>query len=280
MDDFVDLYLAILEHPREQLFAEVIEPVLPEAARWVERWEPLRSLSRSPPGSVEQEILWELFALSAIHDKLILPRMISGSEYRRFFEHLGFELRDFAVFDPLFHEISELRNGGEPGQGIRIGRRHWPTLMWGELVFARGGVGVMCHPSWGLIEGIADRTRLYFANDRLGRPCSDLSHGWGSNSRWGTSFHRFYRTARHSVFNADGEYDLATEGERVPEPDELPAHRRAELLMHRCLVSAPDPDPGPNHWPYDDILVLDASGPSWPLEPERVEDALTIRIGG
>jgi hypothetical protein len=60
--------------------------------------------------------------------------------------------------------------------------------VWGELVFSRAAVSVSCHPSFQILEGVADRSRLYVTDRRMRRDVVNLSHGWGSNSRWRTSF--------------------------------------------------------------------------------------------
>src|SRR4051794_29725035 len=118
---------------------------------------------------------------------------LSRRDYRRFFEALGFcVFGPPASFNPLTCEIVHVGNWPSPEEGIRIGGCFWPGLRFGEMVFSRCAVNVFCHPSHGVVEGIADRSTLYFTNYRMRRDCSDLSHGWGSNSQWATNLSRNY----------------------------------------------------------------------------------------
>ena len=59
-------------------------------------------------------------------------------------------------------------------------------------MFSRAGVAV-CGGKDYIQPEIAMSSTIYWAFRRKYRPYSDLSHGWGSNSQWRTSFRRDYR---------------------------------------------------------------------------------------
>lgn len=113
---------------------------------------------------------------------------------------------------------------------------------------------------------LAQTSTLYWAYRRKYRPYVDLSHGWGSNSQWRTSFRRDYRIDGHLYYNVDGEHDLSLHKLTGPcsgsgnETDSLTRQERLELLIHRCFITTDKP--GSALWPYDDKVVLRAeTGP-------------------
>ena len=126
---------------------------------------------------------------------------------------------------------------------------------------------------------IAERSKLWWAYCRRLRAVEDMSHGWGSNSQWRTSFRRDYRFGSELMFNVDGALDLG-----APAPPSDPRLRelleafplsrddRVELLVNRCFVRTTSPDD--DLWPYDDTLVVDEAtdprdGATWRLGPWR-----------
>jgi hypothetical protein len=70
----------------------------------------------------------------------------------------------------------------------------WPGFWFGDLLFSRAGVRVRA-PQHLIDATVATTSTLYFTFRREPRRTNDLSHGWGSNSQWRTSFPRFYSDA-------------------------------------------------------------------------------------
>jgi hypothetical protein len=274
---FRSLYDALGSYGGNNLFGDVLVPAIPAALEVMKPLAGMRSLRDVPRQGCAREDLYELFALSVVNDVLLLPHRVSAKEYATFFAAIGFSIALPQAFDPLTCEIVKVGNWPSRAEGVRLGRSYWPLLMFGELVFSRAAFDVLCHPSHGILEGIAERSTLYFTQDRSNRNTNCLSHGWGSNSRWRTHFHRNYLTASHSVFNADGTIDLALSlaGEekhphRVNSNHGLPIDARRELLVHRCFVSRIDEE---ERWPYNDVLVVRGRS-TWPL---REGDLVPVR---
>lgn len=124
--------------------------------------------------------------------------------------------------------------------------------MLGNMLFARGGVDV-CAGKIIFKPGIADASTLYWADRRKGRPVNDLSHGWGSNSQWRTSFRRDYVAGDTRFYNVDGKYDLAEQAADAADTGRSPVltlAERIELLTQRCLVSSTTAHD--DLFPYDD----------------------------
>ncbi|MFA1540038.1 hypothetical protein [Actinomadura monticuli] len=118
---------------------------------------------------------------------------------------------------------------------------------------------------------MATTSTLYFTFCREPRPVSDLSHGWGSNSQWRTSFSRFYSDEDGLHFNWYGEVDIgadppALQAERPGDPD--PLDERRELLLHRCFVRSAPPRDEDDRFPFEDRLSLTTA--EWPLRPESI----------
>lgn len=265
LDSFRTLDERITEYKGDFLYRDVLEPIVPAARGLLSPLQRYRA--RVDPPTVVDEESWTLFALSVVNDHLLLPLRLSRDEYRWFFQALGFELFEGGSFHPIRHEIVEVGNWPNPTKGIELGRTYWPGLRFGTLVFSRSAVDVFCHSSFGIIEGVADRSTLFETQDRMRRKTDHLSHGWGSNSRWRTRFRLDYDEPAFAVFNLTGENDLA---DPVARPDDRYADRphwqRRELLVNRCFVSA---DGAAGDWfPYGDTLAVRQSDPAWPLKEE------------
>ena len=177
--------------------------------------------------------------------------------HTEFFTAIG--LTPFAhagAFSPFHHEIFAVVE--EPGATrVTVDAVLWPGFWFGDLLFCRAGVRVRA-PRHLVDPVVATTSTLYFTSRRGPRPCNDLSHGWGSNSRWRTSFPRFYADADGFHLNWDGAADVGD--------GRLAEHR--ELLLHRCFVRGPLPLDEDDRHPYDDRLSLTAS--AWPLKPETI----------
>ena len=76
---------------------------------------------------------------------------------------------------------------------------------------------------------------LYWASRRRYRPAVDLSHGWGSNSLWRTSFRRDYRLPDRLVYNVAAALnpDRSTQGG-------MPFNYDVDLLRYRCNTLTAD----------------------------------------
>lgn len=171
-------------------------------------------------------------------------------------------------YHPFFHEVATAEPDSALGDAVLVEEEVWPGLWFGDLVFARAGVRVRCGPDTPFDPALAARSTLYFAWARVHRPTYDLSHGWGSNSQWGTAFRRDYADGPMLRYNVDGRVRLTGDAV-VPFPNDLdfgshsditPAER-IELLTHRCAVHTVEP--GDGYWPFDDAYTGPAPGPDW-----------------
>lgn len=191
--------------------------------------------------------LWSLFALSVCNDHLLwlLNRgELTVAEYSSFFKEIGMQVSFIAqpYYHPFYYEIyyvDDVVRVGEHEQ-IIIKDQLYPTIMFGELQFSRGGVSIYNHPC--VDKSLAEKSDMYFTNHRDNRLCHDLSHGWGHNSRWRTDFVRNYETEKEWKFNVDGEVDLSS-AESYKQHyqqynDEIPVSVVAakELLINRCFI--------------------------------------------
>ncbi|OBY90889.1 hypothetical protein A6723_021960 [Pseudomonas sp. AU11447] len=270
-DSFRSLYYALIQHSGEGRYEELLKRSLEELHALMSTLEPLKRLNSSRPGTVDQEKLQELFALSVINEHLLCASDFSLSEYQQFFRALGFVPFDPpAQFNPALCEVMSVDNSTAE-QSIALGHCHWPGLKFGELIFSRCAVDISCPQSLQIINGFADCSTLYFTNHRNHRPVHDLSHGWGNNSRWRTAFHRTYEIGNLTLYNVDGSIDLA-DPEAAETLKDLELQRLAlveaqELLIHRCQVGASRQMH--DYFPYDWTMAI-AGNPQWPLRPENI----------
>jgi hypothetical protein len=230
--------------------------------------------------------LWELYALSRVSDALLADacradggeagsaggrRLARGALalHGRFLGAIGLERVEHRdAFSAFHHEIFEVVPDEAAG-AVVLEDVLWPGFRFGDLLVCRAGVRVRA-PSALVDPEVATTSTLYFAHVHGTRRTSDLSHGWGSNSQWRTRLHRFYDDAEGLHCNWDGTVDLGTYP--APPADErgsggnpdLPMERRVELLLHRCFVRAPAPEPEWDWFPFADRLSLRTA--AWPLD--------------
>lgn len=268
IEGFRELYDLVADYEGARLFDDVLAPALPAAQAIMHDLQSVRQRERSGEPAFADELSHELFALDVVKDRLILPLALSLEQFQAFFTTLGFEpfvAAPGTPYDPLLHEIVGLANSVDRTSGTCIGRTYWPGLRLGQLVFARTGIDVVAHPSHGLVEGIADRSPLHFAYDRISRPTDSPAHGWGSNSRWRTRFHRFYEEPGVRIFNFDGAVDLAEPEPRGrgdgPPLAEVDIELQRDLLVHRCRISGGDDE---DAYPYECTIAV-RQGAGWPF---------------
>lgn len=280
---FRPLFFEILSHETPDLWAKVLKPWLAQHRSILSPYEKFRSLGEwgrfTPIGGEET---WSLYALSRVSDLLLEsfePRGAEASpllrleEWSDFWSQLGIRTVNCTSYHPFWCEIVAVEPSEEADDLPQIQDVLWPALCFGDLLIARAGVKVRAgqnqvHPE------VALKSPLYFAYSRLGRRASDLSHGWGHNSQWRTSFRRDYLAHGHYIFNADGKPNF----EERPFLESMPPHQwdnlapktffasaigdgyglsieqREELLFNRCFVrSQRDED---DFWPYDDTSIM------------------------
>ncbi|GAB3399507.1 hypothetical protein GCM10027569_01640 [Flindersiella endophytica] len=219
------------------------------------------------------EALYTLFALGSVSNYLLeLGR--AGDEravrtHREFFEAAGLQAYDDSTsFSPFHHEIVSVEPD-ETLDHVVVTDLVWPGFHFGDLLFCRAGVRLRA-PRRLVDPVIASTSTLYFTTCREPRKTSDLSHGWGHNSRWATPPSRWYEDSEGFHLNWDG--SIYIDGARPDPPNsagtDLSLDRRQELLLHRCFVRAPLPADEDDQYPYEYRLSLRTS--SWPLPADAV----------
>ena len=147
--------------------------------------------------------------------------------------------------------------------------------MLGNMMFSRAGVSVRGGRNH-IRKEIVERSTIYWTYWRRYRPSNDLSHGWGSNSQWRTSFRRDYQTEESYFYNVDTDesrmVDLTDPDleftkptgsitPRSPRADQISARmngaarlQHTEFVRHRCFIKTDiGGDDRYDLWPYDDF---------------------------
>jgi hypothetical protein len=240
-----------------------------EETEWLQDFSARARLDASP----EREDLWRLYALSRVLEVMALSFQAGnadGTDWRgpgfsvdqwcSFAERLGLTVHVPQRFSPFDCELYRPENGNEPDQPITLAKVHWPCLMLGNMLICRAGVSALGGRNVFSAQ-LAETSTLFWAYWRKYRPHEDLSHGWGHNSQWSTSFRRDYRVDGRLHYNVDGEHDLAARKPTGPyhgsgtDNYQLTREERVELLTHRCLIVADKERRG--LWPYNDKIVLE-----------------------
>ncbi len=150
------------------------------------------------------------------------------------------------VFHPFFHEVVAVESASDPGQQPVLVTELWPGHLAGSMLLLRAGVVVRAGADH-LHPDVVARSCLYWTWTRRNRLTSDLSHGWGHNSQWGTELRRDYIVGDELHYNVDARY-------RPHRADDeyLREEAKAELVRYRCSTTL---DLGPDVWVWNDHLV-------------------------
>lgn len=289
------LFEAVTGHRirRFRFFDEALAPAMSTWSGFADEYARYRRFASAPPfargGDGPWADLWTFYALSRVFEWLIIgvqDRAKLGRRYLnwpndgthpvptrdelvRFFETFGMTpVVLHPRYHPFFHEVAAAERDPALGRAIVVEEEVWPGVWFGDLLFARSGVRVRCGPDAPLDPAFAVRSTLYFAWTRVHRPVRDLSHGWGSNSQWATSFRRDYVDGAVLRYNVDGRVRLTGDA-AVPQSGDrdlgsgygLTPAERVALLKHRCLVSTGKPSE--EFWPFGDTCTEPAPGPDW-----------------
>ena len=217
--------------------------------------------------------LWDLYALSRVSDLLLVPFTPLGDtpqfspfhatwktfplhleERTAWFFSLGMRRIESSVFHPFYHEIVAVEQSPDPDEPISLVETIWPGFMLGQMLFCRAGVKVR-GGSQHIVKLIAETSTLYFTYRRNNRPTSDMSHGWGHNSQWGTDFRRDYEDAAMFYYNVDRAVSVDEQHPDFDAPPDLRLTReeRIEVLTQRSFIVTDKPHN--DLWPFDDTYV-------------------------
>lgn len=252
------LHDAVLEYGGEELFGDLVRPWL-RAHDGERRWlAAVRGRAGSPVPPMRPEELWRLYALSRVVELLQLSfapptdaaawsvAPVGPDEYAEFLAALGLEPVAHPGFHPFYHEVVTVDPAPEESAPPEVVRVLWPGCRLGPLLVSRAGCRVRAGRLH-LRKEVAERSTLYWAYARNGRPTEDLGSGWGGNSRWRTPLRRDYALGGMLYYNVDAK---PAPGGADPGLDDA---ERAELLRHRCFVACTGP--GEDRWPYGLSLV-------------------------
>lgn len=252
------LHDAVLEYEGGDPFGDLVRPWL-RANDAERRWlAEVRDRAGTPVPPVRPEELWRLYALSRIVELLQLsfaPRAedpawdvapVGVDQFAEFMAALGLEPVSHPGFHPFWHEVVTVDPAPEESAPPEVVRVYWPGCRLGPLLICRAG----CRVRAGRLHlrgEVAERSTLYWAYARNGRPTQDLARGWGGNSQWRTPLRRDYALGGMLYYNVDAKPSAGGADA------DLDDRERAELLRHRCFVTCPGP--GEDRWPYDLRLV-------------------------
>ena len=264
------LYEALLDmdHGREDArpFLEAWFAARPRhVAEVVESGDPANHARRlGEPSRTHYTTSERLYAVGRVLDLLLLnhqPRPADEPPGIRLDEHypprdvlplfchlLGAEPVGDRPFHPFVHEVAEVEAAPDDDEPPTVVGTRWPGYLVGSMLLVRAGVVVRAG-SRRLVPGVADRSTLYWTFWRRGRPTSDLSHGWGSNSQWSTRFRRDYVVGDRLHLNVDA---ALAEPRRRPPEDAIDPQALREVVRHRCSTVV---DHGGDLWPFDEHLV-------------------------
>lgn len=264
-----ELHDAMVSLPGDRLSPRLLAEWLqqyPKEATWLEWFRQ----ERGHAAAASQEELWRLYALSRVVEVMNLSFQTGdadswtgpgfpASDVAAFARDLGLSVvvpDRYTAFDCEIAAVTEAADDTAPADLVDV---QWPCLMLGEMLICRAGATLRAGARV-MNPQIASSSTLYWAYRRRNRPHADLSHGWGHNSQWRTSFRRDYRVGQRTYYNVDGEHDLLADDPGVSVREEPPLTRleRVELLVNRCFVVTSRP--GNDLWPYDDRLAT-SDGP-------------------
>ncbi|MEV4283833.1 hypothetical protein [Actinoplanes xinjiangensis] len=195
-----------------------------------------------------------LYALSRVAETLILPMQPAGEGgdwltadgWSSFIARIGGTSPAGEPFHPFLHEIAAVEPADDPDEPPTVVHEWWPGCMIGSMLLLRAGVTVRAGSRY-LDPVVTMTSTLHWAYRRRFRPVWDLSHGWGSNSQWSTSFRRDYRLDDRYLYNVDAALDPKPE-----HPGGMPYNRDLDLLRFRCRTLVDDVE---EQWPWENSHV-------------------------
>jgi hypothetical protein len=272
---FRALYSELFHYAGRDVYLEVLLPWLSkaqEAMAVLGRYGSLEALQwrKDQPDPCDggdgryYSCLERLYALSRVSDILLLPSepilppapvdppqndpwllyaTVTAEQRHAWWTALGMKPIDESLpFHPFYHEIVTVEQADDPQEQISLTGTLWTGFMLGQMMFCRAGVSVRGGRDH-IVKEIAETSRIYWTYQRNNRRARDLSHGWGSNSQWGTDFRRDYVTEDAYNYNVDGPEELFdAEGRLVPGVayQFSSAASAIELMRHRCFIRTPE----------------------------------------
>ena len=250
-----DLYGKILSYEGQHIFSDVLSLWIEDNnyKTYLNQLSGVISNNSSQNFSLEDS--WELYALSRVLDTLTLKfqpnKKADGSawlgpeltlaEYIKFIEALELKVVDSPDYAPFYYEIFEAVAGEVNFQTLEI---IFPPVMLKNLLIKRGGAIITLNPiSFDL--DIVNNSTIYWAFRRKNRKYADLSHGWGSNSQWRTSFRFDFDQGEYYLYNSEGKTDLNSPSqkdvERLNEYN-LSLNEGVEITVNRHFITSKKPD--------------------------------------
>jgi hypothetical protein len=269
--EFRGLFLEVRDEAPPGWGEEIIVPWLTQHPESVAE---LRTIGRPEnrnvrvlPNPHHFTVLEGLYAVSRVVDVLIAPhqpvnddpallawttgrpwwvgQLPAVSAWRAFCAGIGATLIDESAFHPFFHEVVAVEPAEDPDEPPSLVEEHWPGALIDSMLLVRSGVTVRAGANV-MDPSVAARSCLYFSWWRRNRVVRDLSHGWGSNSQWGTDFRRDY------IVDGQLHYNVDRNGRKALAADDTPLEQRRELMRYRHSVRT---DLGDDCWPYDETFV-------------------------
>lgn len=237
------LFATITNYTGNALYNDVIKPwqdimyyhdYLQNIAAYIK--EPYDSLL------IEDEPNWNLYALSRVLDVLTCALQypsryspITLAQYISFSKNMGLTIEQPKQFHPFFYEIVDVIEGDWP---FVLQTVHYPALFLGNLLINRGGATITLPSKLYSIESIKTAP-LYWVYERNDREANDLSHGWGHNSQWCTSFRYDFKTERGFYYNFTGKENLNAPDEtlltRLKE-DNISIQHAIDVVRYRQMM--------------------------------------------
>jgi hypothetical protein len=263
---FYWLFRKLISYQHDQTYRDVIVPHMQMAIEDMQALSIYGDLASMALPSDHTHVSYEWYALSRVNDVLLMnfqPEVagfdwrkdayikayppVSLNEYQVFMSELGMREVESRPFHPFYHEIVAVEQTEDPDAPPMIVQTLWPCLMYGALLFSRGGVVIRAGARH-IVKAIAEQSIMYFTYARKYRRTDDQSHGWGHNSQWSTNFRRDYESDEAYHYHIEREEDgtlalndLALVGDTSIEGRHgqilLTRETRRELLRHRCFVS-------------------------------------------
>lgn len=237
--DSRDLYNQILDYEGQNILDELL-------IEWVEDNGYRDYLTQSSTqlsnniSEIPIEISWELYAFSRVLDVLTLgfqPNnqadgsnwlgpQISVSDYMDFVNILGLTVAKTNTYHPFYWEIFEAIEGES---NFQIVETYFPPLMLENLLIKRGGVKITLNPANFNLD-IVNNSTIYWTYRRKNRNQQDLSHGWGSNSQWRTSFRFDFELNDSYLYNSEGDINL-----NIPKESDLKFLKEYNLSLQEAI---------------------------------------------
>ena len=214
---FKELYYKIIQNQEAKLTERVLSEFV-KVKSYAEKIDVIKNKIRRGEFDLQDDELWELYAISCVLDVLTLRYQpnnnadesnwlgpdLSLEHILEFIDKIGLTSKPVNYFHTFSCEIIEAIPGEK---NFDIAKVFFPSIFIENLIIKRAGVQITLNPIQFNLK-LVNNTSIYWEHIRKNRNFYNQSQGWGGNSQWRTCFRIDLETKENYIYNFNGNLNL------------------------------------------------------------------------